>query len=143
MKQENGYGNITKLSGKRRKPYVVRGGATYNIDLTTGKMIEKRPIIGTFATKREAAIKLAKYNENPYDLKVRYFSAGFKNYFVNLFLCTITINLLPWLVCGILPLYELRPHARAFTFTIFLPVLCLASHERTVSICTPSIRASK
>lgn len=67
-KQENGYGSITKLSGKRRKPFLVRTAATYELS-KDGKLLEKRNIIGTFATKKEAAIALAKYNENPYDLQ--------------------------------------------------------------------------
>lgn len=68
MKQENGYGSITKLSGKRRKPFLVRTAASYELS-ADGKLLEKRNIIGTFATKKEAAIALAKYNENPYDLQ--------------------------------------------------------------------------
>lgn len=60
MKLPNGYGCVTKLSGKRRKPYAVI--------VTTGWNDEEkqmRKYIGYFATKKEALECLAQYNSNP------------------------------------------------------------------------------
>lgn len=59
----NGYGSITKLSGNRRRPYMVkvntkldeRGYPTFDI-------------LGYFEDEKEALIALAEYNKNPYDL---------------------------------------------------------------------------
>ena len=63
----NGKGGVTKLSGKRRKPYLVRSGASYFID-KDGNLKENRKIIGYAATKEEAYMMLTNYLQNPYDL---------------------------------------------------------------------------
>lgn len=60
MKNENGAGSVYKLSGKRRKPYVAVITAGYSID---GK--QKRKVIGTAGTKKEAQELLFKYLKNP------------------------------------------------------------------------------
>lgn len=56
-KLPNGYGSISKLSGNRRKPYVVRtskeGGSV---------------IIGYAANREEGLSMLAAYNANPWDI---------------------------------------------------------------------------
>ena len=65
MKNPNGYGSITKLSGKRRKPYMVRK--------TTGWDDRAYPtysIIGYYATRKEAMYALAEYNHEPYDVEL-------------------------------------------------------------------------
>jgi len=67
MKFENGKGSVTKLSGRRRKPYVVRSGASYSIS-KDGELKENRKIIGYAATKEEAFRMLTDYLANPYDL---------------------------------------------------------------------------
>lgn len=69
MKLPNGYGSVVKLSGKRRKPWAVRitKGWIYNPE--QDKMIQERPLLGTYATKQEAINALANYNQNPYDIK--------------------------------------------------------------------------
>lgn len=63
MKNPNGYGTVAKLSGNRRKPYVVRKTKGFN---------EKgHPIYETIAyceTREEGNIILAEYNKNPYDI---------------------------------------------------------------------------
>lgn len=59
----NGYGSITKQSGKRRKPYIVRITTGYN---EKGKQIIKS--LGYYATRTEAMKVLADYNNNPYDI---------------------------------------------------------------------------
>lgn len=58
MKNPNGYGTVTKLSGNRRRPFVVREGKT-----------GKQKIIGYAATREEALIILAQYNKAPWDIK--------------------------------------------------------------------------
>ena len=63
MRLPNGYGSITKLSGNRRRPYMVR--------ITTGFTDEGKQImkaLGYYATKKEALASLTEYNNNPYDL---------------------------------------------------------------------------
>ena len=63
MKNPNGYGTVAKLSGNRRKPFVVRK--------TTGWTDEGYPIyltIGYYETRELGMIALAEYNRNPYDV---------------------------------------------------------------------------
>ena len=67
MKFENGKGSVTKLPGKRRKPYWVRSGAVYHIT-KDGKLQERRKSIGYASTKEEAFRMLTDYLQNPYDL---------------------------------------------------------------------------
>lgn len=66
MKLPNSYGSIEKLSGKRRKPYMVRKTIGWDND---GKQIKK--IIGYYETRTQALQELALYNENPYDIDSR------------------------------------------------------------------------
>jgi len=58
MKNPNGYGSISKLSGKRRKPWMVR--VTVGFDEKTGKQIQKT--VGTFKERKEALECLNLYN---------------------------------------------------------------------------------
>lgn len=61
MKLPNGYGSVSKLKGKRRKPWAVRK--------TVGKTDGDRPItryVGYYATRAEALAALASYNKHPY-----------------------------------------------------------------------------
>ena len=60
MKNPNGYGTVTKLSGNRRRPYVVKEGIS-----------GKQKPIGYTATLEEGLIMLAKYNDSPWDLKAQ------------------------------------------------------------------------
>lgn len=69
MKLPNGYGSVYKLSGSRRKPYVARVTVGWDVDVETGKPIQRRSVIGTFATKKEAIEALAEYGANPYDVE--------------------------------------------------------------------------
>lgn len=65
MKNPNGYGSITKLSGKRRNPYIVKK--------TTGYDERAYPIyeiIGYYPSRKDAMMALAKYNADPYDVKL-------------------------------------------------------------------------
>lgn len=59
MKKENGYGTISNLGKKRRKPFAVRITTGYKDD---GTIIRK--YIGYFETRKEATLFLAEYNED-------------------------------------------------------------------------------
>ena len=66
MKNPNGYGTVAKLSGNRRKPFVVRK--------TDGWDDRGFPIyitIGYYTTREEGLIALAEFNRNPYDIDKR------------------------------------------------------------------------
>lgn len=58
MKLPNGYGTVTKLSGNRRKPYIVKEGIS-----------GKQKPIGYAATREEGLMMLAQYNNNPWDIE--------------------------------------------------------------------------
>lgn len=58
MKNPNGYGTVTKLSGNRRKPWVVKEGKS-----------GKQKTIGYTTTREEGLIMLAKYNNDPWDIE--------------------------------------------------------------------------
>ena len=62
-RKTNGAGSITKLSGYRSKPWMVRGPAEIQIDGST-----KRKVIGYYATSEDAEMALAKYKMSPYNL---------------------------------------------------------------------------
>lgn len=59
----NGYGSVTKLSGKRRNPYVVRKTVGYD-----DRAYPIYDVIGYYPTRKEAMMALAEYNHNPYDI---------------------------------------------------------------------------
>lgn len=63
MRLPNGTGTISKLSGKRRKPYCAKKFVRWDVDDTkmTCKAVYKS--IGTFATKREALHALLEYTD--------------------------------------------------------------------------------
>lgn len=70
MKAPNGYGGITKLSGRRRKPFVVR--------LTIGHNEKGYPIykvLGYFKTRAEAMLALADYHKTPYNIDTKNITA--------------------------------------------------------------------
>ena len=71
MKLPNNYGSIEKLSGKRRKPYMVRKTIGWD---ENGKQIKK--VIGYFETKAQALQELALFNENPYDIECKKISVN-------------------------------------------------------------------
>lgn len=69
MKLPNGYGSVHKLSGKRRKPYVAKKTAGWEIvDVETGKKKQLYNVIGYYETRSEAMIALAEYNACPYGI---------------------------------------------------------------------------
>ena len=62
MRLPNGYGSVYKLSGNRRKPWIVRK----TVRITCDK--QECVTIGYYKTKEEGLQALALYNANPYDL---------------------------------------------------------------------------
>lgn len=68
MKNPNGYGSITKMSGNRRKPFRVRITTGWEINEETKKAVQKFATVGYYATRQEAMIALADYNKDPFDL---------------------------------------------------------------------------
>lgn len=69
LKLPNSYGSVTKLSGSRRKPYIVRKSNGWEYDEATDKFKLNRVIIGYARTRTEGLQMLADYNERPYDVE--------------------------------------------------------------------------
>lgn len=68
MRNPSGYGGITKLSGKRRRPWRVRITVGWEKDDEKRTAKQIFATLGYTATKKEAMQMLAEYNKNPYDL---------------------------------------------------------------------------
>lgn len=81
MKNENGSGSVYKLSGKRRKCWVAR----VTIGFVDGK--QKRKVIGSFESRKEAQAELLGYLNNPTlysgktfkDVKKMWYQGYYKN----------------------------------------------------------------
>ena len=57
------------MSGKRRKPYMIRKTIGWEYDPVKDKQVQKYAVIGYAATRAEAMQMLAEYNQNPFDVK--------------------------------------------------------------------------
>jgi len=66
LKLPNNYGNISKLSGKRRNPWRVRKTTGWVVNETTGKRKQQFHNIGYYKTRQDAIRALAEYNADPY-----------------------------------------------------------------------------
>ena len=64
MRAANGMGTVSKLSGKRRKPWLLRDNKRFNEE--TGKF--ERLALGVFETKKEAEIYRIAYFTNNLDM---------------------------------------------------------------------------
>ena len=64
MRLPNSYGSISKLSGNRRRPYMVRLTVGWTAE---GKRISK--VLGYFESRKKALQALAEYHANPYSLE--------------------------------------------------------------------------
>ena len=64
MRLPNGYGSVVKLSGRRRKPYMVRT-AVHSYD---DKGHPKFDIIGYADSRENGLIMLSSYNKDPWDI---------------------------------------------------------------------------
>ena len=69
MRLPNGYGGVSKLSGRRRNPWRVRKTERWELDPDTGKVRQRFTTVGYYPTKAEALKALADYNKDPFDLK--------------------------------------------------------------------------
>lgn len=69
MKNPNGYGSISKLSGNRRKPWIVRITTGFSTDFTLQRTKQIQKVLGYYATRKDAMQALAAFNENPFDIE--------------------------------------------------------------------------
>ena len=69
MRNLNGFGSVSKLSGKRRRPWIARVTTGTEIDFENQKAKQLRQTVGYYATKKEALKALAKFTENPFNLE--------------------------------------------------------------------------
>ena len=69
MRNPNGFGSVSKLSGKRRRPWIARVTTGTEIDFENQKAKQLRQTVGYYATKKEALKALAKFTENPFNLE--------------------------------------------------------------------------
>ena len=63
MRNPNGYGSVYKLSGKRRRPFIVRITVGWG---ENGKQLYET--LGYYASQPAAIKALSDYNQNPYDI---------------------------------------------------------------------------
>lgn len=63
MRNPNGYGTVTRLSGNRRKPFIVKKTTGFN---EKGHPVYE--IIGYAKTKEEGMMLLAEYNKDPWSV---------------------------------------------------------------------------
>lgn len=64
MRLPPGYGSVTKLSGNRRRPFMVKVNSSLD-----ERGYPKFDILGYYEKRTDALQALADYNKNPYDLK--------------------------------------------------------------------------
>lgn len=69
MRNPNGFGSVSKLSGKRRRPWIARVTTGTETDFENQKSKQLRQTVGYYATKKEALKALAKFTENPFNLE--------------------------------------------------------------------------
>jgi integrase len=68
MRLPNGFGNVSKLPGNRRKPYRARVTVGWKYDEKTDDYKQQFKTIGYYETKQEGLIALSVYHQNPYDI---------------------------------------------------------------------------
>lgn len=78
MKLPNGFGSISRLSGNRRRPFVVRKTIAYT---PSGQSIQKT--IGYYATHAEALIALSNYNQAPEPVPSVTMAKVYRSWFVS------------------------------------------------------------
>lgn len=61
-----GYNSVMKMSGKRRKPYMVRVTTGWTIDPEKGTKKQTYNVIGYAETKQEGLQMLSDYHQNPF-----------------------------------------------------------------------------
>lgn len=70
MRNPNGYGNISKLPGNRRKPYRVRITERWDIIEGEEKLKQIYKPIGYYKTRPEAMRALAEYHKDPNHIEI-------------------------------------------------------------------------
>lgn len=68
MKLPNGFGNVSKLPGKRRNPWRARKTIGWAIDEAGSKVKQRYVTVGYYATQQQAIQALAEYNASPYNV---------------------------------------------------------------------------
>ena len=68
MRMGNGNGCVYKMKDKRRKPWRAVITSNIEYDEEKGKAVQKRRVIGNYATQKDAFEALAEYLKNPYDI---------------------------------------------------------------------------
>lgn len=68
MRLPNGFGNVSKLPGNRRKPYRARVTVGWETDEEAGTIRQRFKTIGYYETKQEGLIALSTYHQTPYDI---------------------------------------------------------------------------
>lgn len=68
MKNPNGFGSISKLGGKRRKPYRARITKGWEFNKETGKKRQIYLTIGYFETRKDALMALSQYHADPFSV---------------------------------------------------------------------------
>ncbi|MBO7274477.1 MAG: tyrosine-type recombinase/integrase [Clostridia bacterium] len=68
MRLPNGFGNVSKLSGKRRNPWRARKTTGWEIDPVTQRAKQLYITIGYYPSRQAALQALSEYNTNPYDI---------------------------------------------------------------------------
>lgn len=69
MRLPNGNGSVYKVGKNRRRPYIVVKTIGWDINEDTGKLEQKRIILGYAKSKIDGIKMLADFNESPYDLE--------------------------------------------------------------------------
>lgn len=69
MKNVNGFGSVYKMSGNRRKPWAAVVTKGFEYDPIKGRAVQKKKMIGAFATKKEALSALIAFNDNAFSLE--------------------------------------------------------------------------
>lgn len=69
MRLPNGYGNVSKLPGKRRNPWRARKTAGWIVNSDTGVAKQQYILVGYYPTRQAALQALAEYNANPFDIR--------------------------------------------------------------------------
>ena len=82
MRLPNSYGSISKLPGKRRRPYRIQVTTGWELDPDSDTLKQKRKTIGYTATKSEALNILSDYHNNPYDIDAS--KATFKDVYMDI-----------------------------------------------------------
>ena len=72
MRLPNGYGNVSKLPGNRRKPYRVRVTVGWETDEAAGTTKQKFKTIGYYETREEGLIALSNYHQTPFNTQITF-----------------------------------------------------------------------